>query len=782
MPSSSLIEMDGTTTVKVATNHHTNNTNIIHPDTSRHTVANGRNHLVDALTHHPNNHEPPPVVLLQKRHILAFGSCNDPYQQNALWPTIQAHQPTAFIWCGDAIYADKPPSTASRTTTTPSNSCATPDVFDRDYPQQLSVPGYQALMALSSVGENHSSPSSSSSSRDASSSVSVPVSSSHSDTYIPPHVFGTLDDHDYGCNNADRTYPYKYESGLAFLNFLNASSSSTSFSTSSSMMYQRGLRGEGIYGVQLYDFAQPKGPLRVIPDVDAKIDADLQQRRRHAAADVSNQNDTTSHHHQSTYNSYYTYSNQTVAVFVLDVRTHKTPWKTHWYERFFQKDWDGDLLGPQQWEWLQQSVQNSQSAHLHVFVSGIQFHPYRYPDGNIAESWSQYPRAQQQLYNIILNANHNSNNSTSKRNTPSILVSGDVHMTQLLQKDCLPYHTVITSPNHDHHFNSAEPTSLPVRRLIEMTTSGMTHSWGTLAVPLNTSSSSSTPSASYRHSYLDVYISYLSQWMIHLLHYTCPWTDIISLPASSSTQRHIKNNATPATTAKVGLQYSLEQNFGEIEIDFQQELIHLRTIGINAQPLLQMQYTFDELSSSSNQDKTDQPPTSYLSMKDFQNEIRSNPQLYQHIGKDDPTQWVCINHRGRDTSFQLVTGYMTSIALLTLLAPLPILVPPASCIIFVLLLLRLLRRCRDSTTHKRKFGITRTTNDYVLQRQLRVLFSTRATTTKPPIVFRQPTTRTTISKLWRFTWMPTYIPESNDGKKSFFPSSEMMTHHHYKKY
>jgi PhoD-like phosphatase len=677
---------------------------------------------------------------IEGRHVLAFGSCNDPYQYNALWPIVQAHQPTAFIWCGDAIYADKPSSfslpkspSVSSTSTTPAvgsnawnrirpylpfsshteriwkkHTCATPEVFDRDYQQLLNVPGYRELLS----GDNQS-----------------PTSSSSS-----PHIFGTLDDHDYGCNNADRTFPYKYESGMAFLKFLNASSSS--------MMYQRGLRGEGIYGVQLYDFAQPPGPRRVISDEDANIDADLERFSSHQSQRHS------------------TYSNQTVAVFVLDVRTHKTPWKTHWYERFFQTDMDGDFLGPRQWEWLQQSVQNSH-ATIHVVVSGIQFHPYRYPDGNIAESWSQYPRAQQDLYNILL--------STP---TPTILVSGDVHMTQLLQKDCVPHHAVVSHDDTDHHIPSASQSSVvyPRRPLIEMTTSGMTHSWGTLAVPFDAASSSSP---SHQHSYYDWYSSYISKWMIHLLHYTCPWTDIISIPSNSN-----------KTTAKVGLQYSLEQNFGEIEIDFAKERVQLRTIGTNAQPLLQLQYTFDELSSSPSDRRTTDPNQPqqhpYLSMKDYQKEIRNHPQLYDHISKDDPNQWVCINHRGHGTAFQLVTGYMTSIALLTILAPLPVLVPSTLCLVLVLLLVRLNRRRSSHTTSRRRTIRTNTTitTDSVLQHPTRFLATT---TTKRQIVFQQPATTTTISTFWRLTWMPT-VPESTNGKKSFFPSAAMTTHHHYKKY
>ena len=38
---------------------------------------------------------------------IAFGSCNDQDKQNNLWQIIEARNPAAFIWGGDAIYAGK---------------------------------------------------------------------------------------------------------------------------------------------------------------------------------------------------------------------------------------------------------------------------------------------------------------------------------------------------------------------------------------------------------------------------------------------------------------------------------------------------------------------------------------------------------------------------------------------------------------------------------------------------------------------------------------------------
>jgi PhoD-like phosphatase len=331
---------------------------------------------------------------------IAFGSCNDQRHHNALWSTIESRAPAAFVWVGDAIYADVPGPT-DWTVFPPMGShiCATPDRLRTLYQQQLRVPGYQAVL--------------------------------QSKNNIT--IFGTLDDHDYGCNNADRTYPYKYESGMAFSNFLNLSPQSK--------MYQRAQAGHGVYGVKLFDFTRPTGR-EEISESDAGIDADIVLP--HA---------TPSRFSRFSQQQHYVYSNRTVAVFGLDVRTNKTPWKKGFYERY-HPDIEGDFLGERQWMWLQESMRRS-SATIHIIVTGLQVHAYRFPDGNIAESWAHYPTAQQRLFDIVL---------SSSTTAAPILISGDVHMAQLLRKDCI-------RKVHRHQ------QQVQQRSLVEMTTRYVLFYW-----------------------------------------------------------------------------------------------------------------------------------------------------------------------------------------------------------------------------------------------------------------------------------------------------------------
>jgi alkaline phosphatase D len=200
-----------------------------------------------------------------------------------------------------------------------------------------------------------------------------------------------LQDHDYGCNNADKNYEFKYESGIAFVDFIAAPELSG--------MRQRALAGEGVYGVKLFDFARPVDQQEV-PERQAGIDIDS------ALGPPLN-----------------LYSNQTVAVFVLDVRTSKSPWKRG--SDRFQSDFEGDFLGEKQWQWFEKSIRRSRAA-VNVVVNGLQVHANRFPDGNVAESWSQFPSAQQRLFDTVL-----------ALESPVVLISGDVHMAQLLRKDCV---------------------------------------------------------------------------------------------------------------------------------------------------------------------------------------------------------------------------------------------------------------------------------------------------------------------------------------------------------
>jgi alkaline phosphatase D len=234
-------------------------------------------------------------------------------------------------------------------------------------------------------------------------------------------VFGTYDDHDYGVNNGDKTYKHAKHAAVAFLKFTGESKASP--------MYKRAERGYGLYGVKMFDFSRPAGQ-ELVSDEEAAIDPDVVVSRN-----ISSRR----------------YLRKTVAIFVLDCRTNKTPW------RKTSPDYEGDMLGERQWQWFEAAIKNSR-AEVNVIVNGLQVHPdVRLPDPNIYERWGAFPSARQRLYDAILQEGVKA----------PLLISGDVHMSQLMRKDC-------------YKWDPVSYRMLPAtyrRSLIELTTSGMTHSW-----------------------------------------------------------------------------------------------------------------------------------------------------------------------------------------------------------------------------------------------------------------------------------------------------------------
>jgi alkaline phosphatase D len=99
----------------------------------------------------------------------------------------------------------------------------------------------------------------------------------------------------------------------------------------------------------------------------------------------------------------------------------------------------GDILGEQQWKWLEEELKNSK-ASLNIIGSGIQFIPDEHP----YEKWANFPKARKRLFDIIA--------GTKAKGV--ILLSGDRHIAEISK---LEYPSI----------------SYPI---YEVTASGLTHS------------------------------------------------------------------------------------------------------------------------------------------------------------------------------------------------------------------------------------------------------------------------------------------------------------------
>jgi len=99
----------------------------------------------------------------------------------------------------------------------------------------------------------------------------------------------------------------------------------------------------------------------------------------------------------------------------------------------------GDVLGEEQWRWLESELRGSQSQ-VHLVVSSVQLlttMPY-------VESWGHFPHAKQRLFRLL----------EATKTKGVVFLSGDVHFSEL--------------------------SGDPALGVVELTSSGMTHSCDTV--------------------------------------------------------------------------------------------------------------------------------------------------------------------------------------------------------------------------------------------------------------------------------------------------------------
>lgn len=130
-----------------------------------------------------------------------------------------------------------------------------------------------------------------------------------------------------------------------------------------------------------------------------------------------------------------------VKVILLDTRTFrdtviysKTP------GRRYDPNPDGDVLGEQQWKWLEKELKNT-NADLNIIVSSIQF----LANEHYWEKWGNFPSARQRMLDLLM--------KTKPHNT--LFISGDRHIAEVSRTTVsgLPY------------------------ALYDFTSSGLTHTW-----------------------------------------------------------------------------------------------------------------------------------------------------------------------------------------------------------------------------------------------------------------------------------------------------------------
>lgn len=189
-------------------------------------------------------------------------------------------------------------------------------------------------------------------------------------------IIGIWDDHDYGQNDGGKFYSKKKESKEQLLNFLDVSES------------------DSVYN------------------------------------------------HEGIYSSYvYGEGNKKTKIILLDTRYFRDTVETDSEsEERYKVNEIGDILGEDQWSWLESELQKNEAA-IHIIASGYQIIAWepKY------EKWSNFPTARQRLFDLLVKTQPNR----------TFLLSGDRHISEVAKLDI-------------------KGLDYP---LYEFTSSGMTHTW-----------------------------------------------------------------------------------------------------------------------------------------------------------------------------------------------------------------------------------------------------------------------------------------------------------------
>jgi hypothetical protein len=136
-------------------------------------------------------------------------------------------------------------------------------------------------------------------------------------------------------------------------------------------------------------------------------------------------------------------------VLLLDLRYNKDPYSV---------GADGDFLGETQWEWLDATLRGS-SADAHIIMSTLQVLPSFGIWLKPSENWARFPKARQRLLSLVEDSGV----------AAPIFLSGDVHLGEISEAVCTPR----GSPKQ-----RLGQQGLSSTRMVEITSSGVTHSWG----------------------------------------------------------------------------------------------------------------------------------------------------------------------------------------------------------------------------------------------------------------------------------------------------------------
>lgn len=150
-----------------------------------------------------------------------------------------------------------------------------------------------------------------------------------------------------------------------------------------------------------------------------------------------------------------------VKVILLDSRYHRDSLAR--INKVYQTNYTGDILGEEQWRWLEQELRNS-DADINLIGNGIQV----LPEEQVFEKWANFPKARKRLLDVI----------AASKAKGVILLSGDRHIAEI-SKTTVPgmsyplYEITSSGLTHVYSGDAIEPNKYRVGSLIKQLNFGV---------------------------------------------------------------------------------------------------------------------------------------------------------------------------------------------------------------------------------------------------------------------------------------------------------------------
>jgi alkaline phosphatase D len=150
-----------------------------------------------------------------------------------------------------------------------------------------------------------------------------------------------------------------------------------------------------------------------------------------------------------------------VKVILLDSRYHRDALER--INGVYQVNQKGDILGEEQWQWLQKELSTSKAA-INIIGNGIQV----LPQEQVYEKWDNFPASRQRLLNLI----------AASGAKGVILLSGDRHIAEI-SKTQLPgmshplYEVTSSGLTHVYSGDKTEPNKYRVGDLVKQINFGL---------------------------------------------------------------------------------------------------------------------------------------------------------------------------------------------------------------------------------------------------------------------------------------------------------------------